>query len=361
VLDFFETPRAVGDPFQQIVKTEEEIMNFINPRLGKTPVFISHNAYPTFTKTGEVFQIKVNKFFFDFDSPKKPENAQLDVIKVIEFCERENLQIYPAFSGSKGFHAYIPLEPKTYLLGSYLKDATQAVHLWLKAKLGLRTIDLKCAEPKRLCRVWYTPHITIKEKKVIASGMYCCPLDPAWIKDWQIDKIMEYAKHPTAISYRAKGDILSLEDFIKRFEIDVKKILSSCNIGLDETGAKMNKICEYKPINDAFIQLIVPYPCITNQIMNNPNPPHCARFDFVAHLATLGYSKKWIFDFLKSRNYKDFKPDVTAYQINNIFDKKYKISSCKKRYSEGICVGACCPLFEEFAKTNKITLESEKT
>jgi len=351
LLGFFETPRAVGDPFQKIVYSEQEILEFINPRLGKKPIFISHNSYPTMINNDEPYQINVRKLFFDFDSKRKPENAQVDLIKLLDFCDKEKLALYTAFSGSKGFHAYLPLKPTTYLYGKFLQDATRAIHLWLKQTLELRTIDIRCAEPKRLCRVWYTPHVTFNPKNGDTSinGLYCCPLYPEWVREWRMEQILEYARQPEMIEYKLKGRLYSIDEFITKFGIDIEKLLRA-EVNSEGNDSRC-KIAKYIPVENEFIRYVIPFPCVHNQMVHNPNPPHLARFATVVWLQQLGYTRKWVFDFLQGRNFVDTKSSVCAYQINQIYDHypPYKFPSCQKIFEESMCVGKDCPKFNAFA------------
>jgi hypothetical protein len=361
--DFFAVPRAIGNPLQHIAKSEKEIFDFIDTNMGKAPIFISHNSYPTFIKnknnTDEIYQVSVSKLFLDFDSERKPENAQLDALKVIEFCEKENLPFLVAFSGSKGFHVYIALRQNNYIYGKFLKDATRAIHIWLQKKLELRTIDMQCAEPRRLCRVMYTKHVKRDKKSgsLVANGMYCCPMLPEWIRDWRIDDIMAYARSPSDIVYEPHGDLLTIDEFLTRFGIDIEEMLRSA---VAKSGDFKGSLCEYKPVTDDFIKQILPQPCIHGTIMNNPNPPHMARFAAVTWLNEIRYPKKWIYDFFYARNYIDRDASVIAYQINNIVDKGYKTPTCESLYKEGLCVGDVCPNFNSLVRRLKINDENSK-
>lgn len=355
LLNFYETPRVVGNPFQTIVHSEFEINEFVSKHIGQLPIFTSHNSYPTLNGT-EPHQINVNKLFLDFDSKKKPENAKLDTIKLLDFCDEHKLAVFPVFSGSKGFHSYIALKPQKYLYGQYLKDCTKAIHFWLKKTLSLRTLDLMCSEPRRLCRMWYTPHVTANNKggEGVKNGLYCCPLYPEWVRKWNMDEITTYAQSPTLIDYNPTGILYTLEEFIEYFKIDVRAILKeSFSAEEDEEGSTVNKITKYTPVTNDFVVKVLPKPCLHNQIVNNPNPPHVARFATVIHFKQLGYSRKWIFDFFQAQNYADnHRKDVCAYQINQIFDHKpdYYPPSCEKLFRGGICVGDKCEKFEAFKR-----------
>ena len=362
MFNFCEVPRTFGNPGQQLVKSERVLLKLIDANKGKAPCFISHNSFPTFitNKNGveEPYQVNVNKFFFDFDSDRKPENAQLDTIKVLDFCEKENLPVLPVFSGSKGFHMYIALKPETYIFGQYLKDAVKAVHIWLMTTLGLRTLDLKCAEPRRLCRVLNTPHVKFDKKtgKPIVNGMYCCPLRPDWLRGWHMDDIMRYAVKPKKMAYQPKGNLLTMSEFIDRFKINIDEMLK---MSFADRGGAQNTIVDYIPCCDDLIRDFLPLPCMHSQIAGNINPPHFARFAAAAWFASLGLDRSWTLKFFQERNYVDHSDAICITQINNIYDRGYKVPSCSKMYENNLCVGKVCPKFPAFATREKLSTTPE--
>jgi len=342
ILNFFETPRAMGNPFQKIVHTQKEINEFIESNNGNNPVFTSHNSYPTF-QNNEPYQVNINKLFIDLDS-KKPENALIDARKLDQFCIDNNIPNYSAFSGAKGFHIYILLRPQTYIISQYLKDATKSIHIWLKNNLSLRTLDLTAAEPKRLCRVWYTKHSILNKKtgKQTQNDNYCYPLTREQLHTWNIKTIIERSKRPQIIAptrFSNTTSYITIDEFITKFDINTKTILDNQSINF------ISSIMPYKPVTDEFITKILPRPCIHSQIVHNNNPPHSIRFAAVIQLKQLGYDRKWIFDFFQARNYMDSHNKSTcAYQINHIFDHTpvYKHPTCATLIKDGLCIGQKC-------------------
>lgn len=344
-LSFFETPRAIGNPFQKIAHSNKDIVEFIDENKNENPVFISHNSYPTF-QGREPYQSNVNKLFIDMDS-KKPENALIDARALDQFCTDNNLPNYSAYSGSKGFHIYILLKPQVYVISQYLKDAIRAIHIWLMKKLGLRTLDIVSAEPKRLCRVWYTPHSTLDKKtgKQVQNGNYCYPLSKTQLHTWNMPTIIDNSKQPkmgTPIQCSDSTLYLTLDEFITHFDIDIKTIL-------DEQVAEFEpSIMAYKEVTNDFIKKILPKPCVHSQIVHNPNPPHKIRFAATVQLKNLGYDKKWVFDFFQHQNYMDsHNKETCAYQINHIYDHKpkYNHPSCNTLKKLGLCIGSKCHKF----------------
>lgn len=360
LLNFFEVPRAMGNPFQKIVKTEEELQQFIKDNNGRNAVFTSHNSYPTL-QGGEPYQINVNKIFIDLDDDRKPENALLDLRTLDLWCQENNLPSVSVFSGSKGFHLYIILKETKFVHSQYLKDATKAIHIWIRNQLKLRTLCDASSDPKRLCRVWYTKHAKRDKKtgQTILNGNTCYPLHPDWIHSHSMQTIIDNSKNPKILSPSqalnpilcADDNLLTLDDFIDKFKINVEDIIKSN--ASECTLENLNQITEYKEVNDPFIKKIIPKMCMHTQIIHNPNPPHFIRFNTVVQLKKLGYSRKWIFDFIKSRSYIDGdKTDVCAYQINQIFahNPPYNHATCTTIYRKGFCIGSLCPLYSKFGR-----------
>jgi hypothetical protein len=334
------------------VKSREELEKFRAENSGKRPVFISHNYYTAvYPSSGAPCEVYLDKLFFDFDAEDKPENAQLDLIKLMDWCDENNLPILTVFSGGKGFHAYIALKPERYMIGDTLWMSTKAIHAWLCEKLDLyKTKDRAIEEPVRLCRVINTPHVKIDRKtgKAIINGRYCCALKHEWVRNWHISEILEYAKHPDfSMYYEPEGDLYTFYDFMDHFGItieDAKRIIvKSMVAGEIKT--------DYKPITDEELKEIAcDCPCIQNEIFNNRNPIHKARFSLVCWLRDHDYSYNFTYNLIKDRKYIDWDREITEYQINHIIGKGYHMPSCSTLLFYGLCVGKQCPKFEKSFK-----------
>ena len=108
--DFLTFPRTVGDPVQTVVYNEAEFLKWFKVNTGRVICFTSHNAYPELDQRWNpprVVKIRVSNLFTDLDAAEKQENAQLDSIKLVDFCEKEDAPFLDDFSGSKGFHHYV--------------------------------------------------------------------------------------------------------------------------------------------------------------------------------------------------------------------------------------------------------------
>lgn len=360
MLDF---PRMVGDPLQSVVYNDEEFFTWYLKTNGNKPCFTSHNSYPLLNENYNppcVKKISVNKLFTDFDDKAKQENAQLDTIKLIEFCQKENLPFLNQFSGSKGFHHYIKLKPKVYDYSDELKQKTRAVHNWLEHKIGFRTMDNLCKEPRRLCRIPYSRYVKMTGRNIyIKQDNFCVPVSPGYVLDHTFDEILEHSMNPILLIPKIEEPNMTLDDFILHFSIDVKKY--SVNT-VEIENKDVIEIKEYmsdltKTENTEFIELIksvIPRMCVHNDLTSK-NPSHSSRRMAVVQLKQVGYSFSQTVALFEQMS-KAFKwvdrknRDRRIYQIKFIYfhNPPYMHDSCKKIKNEhSICVGKICPYYFE--------------
>lgn len=343
-LGFLNTPRSFGSPKQvfdsnmnPVVHSKSQLIDLINKNNdGVHDVFVSHNRFLSFVDR-KPFQIEVSKIFLDFDSHlPQPSDALKELSKVIDYLDEISLPFLPLFSGSKGFHVYIPLKEKIYTNGSFLSDLTRSVMLHLKRSLKLTTIDPKVATPTKLCRVPYSVHPRTK--------LHCSPLSPDWIRDWDIEQIMDYARNPNGWHANLLDGkrYLTLEDFISYTGINIEEEVAR---GREQFALGSENLTFSNP-EDEFLGQLLHYPCIINSILGVENAVHYARFAATIQLRRLGYSPAWVFKFFKQRSYADVAyEDVCRYQINNIFSSSYSFPTCKRLQEEGLCIGKNCKYF----------------
>lgn len=343
VLDFLAVPRSFGNPKQWIdpignpvVHSRSKLVNLINTNNGVSDVFVSYNRFLSFLNR-KPFQIGVNKLFFDFDSKLQfPSDALEEVRKIIDYLDDISLPFLVDFSGAKGFHIFVPLQEKVYTAGSYLNDMTRSVMLHFKREFGLKTIDPSVANPQKLCRVPYSIHPK--------TGLYCSPLNPDWIRDWNIEQIMDYARNPNGWKMDLlKGrKYLTLDEFIDYTGINIEE---EVEYGREEFALKSENLTFSNP-EDEFLAQLLHYPCLINSILGVENAVHYARFAATIQLRRIGYSPAWVFKFFKQRSYADVQyEDVCRYQINNIFSSSYSFPTCKRLQEEGLCIGKSCKYF----------------
>jgi hypothetical protein len=126
--------------------------------------------------------VVTNTLVWDFDNKTNPELARQDVVTlahrlVDEYnVDPEAIQCY--FSGSKGFHVYLPLDKN--INPEDFKSATSNI-----AK-DLKTFDSVVSDPARVIRLEHTKHPV--------TGLYKIPLSIDDVDTLTIDQIKERAK-----------------------------------------------------------------------------------------------------------------------------------------------------------------------
>ena len=353
VLDFAELPRSIGNPAQNIISKDREdnLYTLLNSYNGTRPCFVSHNSYPVIDRGGtikgvhritgtNIHQINHTKIFIDFDDKAKPENAMIDCLKLIDWCEKENIPVYPVFSGGKGFHAYILMKPEVRNANEGLSRQVESIHYWLVQKLNLRTLDLKAKDMTRLCRVPYSKYVTTDKKtgRLVSNGCFCQPISPTQMRSMNMAQVKEWSKKLHRDNYEPKGNRLTLDEFMARFDIDPDEIII-------EAPTRTATITDFKPVADEELKkLFHNYPCILHQL-NTANPQNEARVGFVIVLQKLGYSEEWILELWKQfrTEFKDFNEDKTRYHIKKTFaangGEGYIMYGCSKIKSVGMCIG----------------------
>ena len=356
--DFLQFPRMNGDPIQTPIYNEKDFVNWFKANTGRAICFTSHNSYPTLDKTFHppaVMEVRVSNLFTDFDDKDKPENAQLDTIKLIKFCEDNKLPFINSFSGSKGFHHFIRLKPSLHAYNEELKLMTRAVHNWLKDRLEFRTMDGMCKEPRRLCRIPYSKHVREGKERgsYIISDTYCHTISPDDITTKDIYEIIENARAPTLYIPDLTKPKLDLQGFIEHFEIDLREYAADKEV---VNGERVVTHREYEEVQTddlhELVKALVPRMCVHNDLFSR-NPTHPARRMTVIQLKEIGYSFSQVvalFEEMSSKfNWVDrmFR-GRRIYQIKHIYFHwpVYKHDTCGKIKNEhGLCVGEACPKF----------------
>ena len=343
-LDFLAVPRSFGNPKQiwdaqdnPVVHSRSRLIKLINRNNdGVHDVFVSYNRFLNFVDH-KPFQISVNKIFSDFDSRLTlPSDALEEVRKVIDYLDEMQLPFLVDFSGAKGFHIFIPLKEKIYTSGQYLTDLTRSCMLFLKREFDLKTIDPSVANPTKLCRVPYSIHPK--------TGLHCSPLNPEWVRSWEIKKIVKYAKSPNGWheDLLVGKKYLDLEEFVGYCGIEIEEEIAVAR----EQFALSAENLEFANPEDEFLAQLLHYPCLVNSILGVENAVHYARFAATIQLKRLGYTPAYIFKFFQQRKYLDVQYQAECrYQINHIFNSVYSFPTCKRLQEEGLCVGKSCTYF----------------
>lgn len=290
---FNRFPREFGRG-RTTVNSYDELVRRIELHNGLRDVFVS--LYDT--------NFVIDKIFFDIDS-KNLNRAFFDTRILIGRIEKCGYPYIPVFSGRKGFHIYIPIMP------------WKAPNLET-AKTILRDIQEKLAGDIESAdkHVFGDIRRLVRYPNTLNGNNYCVPLPHDFVY-WDVEKIVEYSKTRHDIEY--EFDVLpSIEAMT---DLDLRDY---------DTNRSFKTIFRYDLPGRFRLASRLLRPCVAQLLAVDRDPPHEIRMDLVAELMWLGWSEEKILEVIRDLNWIDFDPNITMYQIKQIFRKRYLPLSCKR-------------------------------
>jgi hypothetical protein len=354
----------IGNPYQITVISFNEMFDKYLEWNGVSACFNSHNGFEDIrTVMGKQMPQKIwyTSVHFDFDNPKKIENAHLDCIKLSRFLDQENIPRLSVFTGGKGFQVFILLKPHLYMYDNVknkdgysnqdsVKGLTKSIQTYLKNHLDLRTIDSQCmGTPKKQSRALYSYHRFTRSDDV--TNCVAIPLTDEMLYEWNVTDIIEYSHHPEFKIPVVNGErYMTLVEMFENFKISLKKQKSEVefadyrriNKKITDTEAKLflDVISESKP-------------CIASEMMS-PNPMHKIRLAFATFAKKLGKDRAWfkrVYETIGfSVPYVDIHNDeIRNYQIDWVWDNPNyrKESTCDEIKRMGKCLKYKCRRYKE--------------
>lgn len=328
---FDRYPRSFGNPKQHFVYDWNQLYENIILNNGNRSCFISHNAWGDIGDVnGKELPTKIwyDILFFDFDDSRKPENSQLDAIKLVEKLDMWKLPYIVQFSGSKGFHVFLQFVPRLF---DYRKfDETERemsllirrMFRWFKKTLKLRTLDDTVGEPKKLCRLPYTYHVNRKGE---IHEEQCVPLTKRMLLNWDIMKIRDYSVNPPKVIIPDIHPIsLDVVNFIMKYDVRLSDD-DALTITSPQVERKSHGHIRDKDLKVYMDHMAKYKPCIVSNLQTM-NPDHFTRVAFALFMKRMGVSKhkfRELYERLAiENNYIDFYvgKDMREYQIDHIYD-----------------------------------------
>ena len=354
------TPRVVGCPMQRLCMTDEQMFQFISNWIveGRT-CFAGSNAYSTFAfepggKIAPTSIVYANTFL-DFDHETKPENSFADAAQCSAFLRENNIAHWVSFSGSKGYHIHIVHEAKKFRFehndgsAAALKAMVYGIQNHLKRTLGLPTMDeASMGDPKKLCRIPFTPHVNRNGKK---NGRWCylLPNDDR-LQQMTHEDIVAGSYEPDFKLYRIQGDRLTLPEMVKRLGV----ILSKPE---EQIQPIIRSSIEVDPEGDAkrfLAALDLRCPGVTNEL-KRLNPKHKARVyaalfaKIMSGMTANQFDAVWV-EMGNAVGYVDLhNHEHRQYQMSTLFDnpRMAHFPNCTTLKANGCCIGEACPKFSE--------------
>ena len=364
--NFHYFPRMIGNPGQSVVSNFDEMWKKYIKWNGNSAVFNSHNGFKDIRiMTGKQMpqEIWYTSVHFDFDNPKKIENAHLDCINLSRFLDGENIPRVSVFTGGKGFQIFLLTKPHLYKYGMFKKEGhrfsnqeaikrmTKGIQTYLKDKLELRNVDSQCmCTPKKQSRALYSWHrFTRSEDK---TNCVAIPLTDEMLYEWNVEEIKEYSHNPKFIIPEVKGErYMTLREIFEYFRVNLKE------------QQKNVDYVEYRPMEDKvtdkatklFLDVVdEDKPCIAYEMKNSNNPLHRMRVAFATFAKKLGMSRgkfTKIYDTIgRSIPYVDItNTEVRDQQIEWIWSNPYykNEATCETIKTWGRCLGKKCRRYRE--------------
>ncbi len=332
-------PRAVGNPHQHFALSPKQFLAFIKQNDGKKTCYTSHNPYHEFDDYDNPTKVKTRNLFLDMDMDEENgisfEKTARDANLISEYLKDQNIQHSILFSGRGGYHIHIHLKPSVENLNNGLSNKYKNVYAHLRQNLNLKTLDQRCADAKRLCRIpttTYTKHRNITDRKCIPVHEPISDKEEVYQKSKNPVKVEDYVHH---------GDRYTIDELIDKWNIeqehfDKKEIYGTIS---------------YNPPDD--LPLIAEFfkPCIRNMLFTQ-NPPHFIRVSACSKIKEIDYSCDEAIELFEKIAHKYEWIDRENkgnrdYNIRHIYKRDYKIPSCRKIMEEGYCIGENCDKYDK--------------
>lgn len=334
-------PRAVGNPRQHVVTSPIQFIHFIERYNGKTPIYTSHNSYPNLDRYSNPKTVRVRNVFLDFDEREDGEfhEPSHDAQLVSDFLSDNNIRHTIAFSGRQGFHLYIQLKDSIEDLTNGISLKYRSIYAYLRRQLSLKTLDMQCAEPKRLCRVPSSKYV----KKDVNSDRHCAPIPSEMDLPHSRNEMYEMSYEIPSPPYSRGERMMTIDEFMDEFDIDPNTT----------PDIEMYDTVDYKIPDDKFTKLVGEFfrPCIRNAIFTH-NPSHFARVSACIKLKKIHFTEekaKKMFDRIaKKSKWVDRGNSGRRYKnVESIYKYNYHMPNCKNIKMKGLCVGKKCPYYKE--------------
>jgi hypothetical protein len=261
--------------------------------------------------------------FLDFDGENDIKNVYEEAKQIQSILGG---RLY--FSGRKGFHLYLDIQP-VYLGNKYAKVLTE----WAK-QLKVKYLDLQCLKDKRrMARVVYTQHI--------GTSLYMIPVDTKS----NITEILSEAIQPKKIYYHKIHESMQISNELRQIYFENTKTEEEANN--TQTTTKI-------PVTEAEMP-----PCIRKcieTIRETGELDHYARFHMANYLIQMGWTNIEIQKIFE-KYAKDYNSEKTEYQVNYLLSRNMHPFNCKNAMEIGLCpleIPKLCPYYPSINKFIKI-------
>lgn len=345
---FGRFPRAVGSPEQHIVHSEGEFDIFTSTVLGR------RNAYSSlswFQLDGTVICDKVS---FDLDAPKdeyfdvERDDKRIEMMrwdldladKVLgKVCEDARkladalldwgFPVMGVFSGF-GIHIHALTQPEE----NPAENMGSTARYW-RDQLGLPTLDHKpIGDEQRIMRVPNMKRVHLDDVLDRDATRYDCDLwtvpltgeelaeiTPEWLLE-----LSEVPRPDVTVGATERPDMPLYDDYTR----DQRAVTMRPDRPSVEGEIADDDV-------DWYIKELLQLPCMYENILLDPEPPHEVRLNSAVLMFNIGMTPDEVLEVFAAIGWSDWDRSVTRQQLEHAYRKGYSDMSCETLRKEGFC------------------------
>lgn len=344
---FGDFPRAVGNPHQWIVHSEDEFDVFLDYNNGKYNCYSSISHFPPGNVVGD-------KVSYDLDSPSKDDafyDVEGDHIKVEmmrsdsniadevlgDVCDeaghlakesmKNGIPIIGVFTGM-GIHVHQLFQKEREPM-----DAIASTAMKVMDDLDLDTVDsVPVGDVQRIMRIPNCQRVHVEgvfeEQEQIPCDLFTIPLTAEELEEYGPQELLEMSKGPREIDLSYLPERPEMRVFDEYVDEHMQQMRdTSLEIGLEEFADE--EVAE-------LVKELLQMPCMYERVIQ-PNPGHEVRRNLAVMLFNIGFDIDQAEKFIRRLNWRDFNPKVTKKQLKHIRDRGYADMSCRTMQAKGLC------------------------
>lgn len=348
---FGEFPRAVGSPNQHIVHSPGEFDVFTDTVQGY------RNAYASISWFDLDGTVKCDKVSFDLDSagkeaefgddvrddqkiammrddPDLADDVLGDVCEEAQKLARAGMDDgYPVIGVFSGFGIHIhfltkPEEDPAENIGSVARR--------YRDQLTLATLDHKpIGDAQRIMRVPNMRRVHIEDLFTPGAPRWPCdlwtvPLTGDELAAVTPRELLELSKEPrpaVIVEADSRPDMPLYEAYTESSETyaTARPDRPTVEGEIDDEGVEF------------LMKELLQMPCMYENIILDPEPPHEVRLNSAVLLFNLGYGPSEVCQLFSRLGWSDWDREVTRKQLNHIYKKGYSDMSCETIQNMGYC------------------------
>jgi len=283
----------------KLLETEEDIEKFC---YFNKDVFI--NIFSEDQKKSKVYDM----IFLDIDS-NDLNKSYMRMFYICDTLTKNGIGYFVVFSGSKGFHVYVPFKP------TLLQNYREAIIEWLKDKNISKYVDIQAIESNRVTRVPYS--INSKSKKI------CMILGTDHTR-FSLQSILD----GSCVDELVMPHNENLGEILREFDRRVKSF--SAGKGYEFVIGSESNIFSKFDYYPQCMQILV------QEALEGTDLGHLERLEmgkFLLHV--FGGNVDKVKSYYKKMS--DYNERKTLYNLNYIIRKNLKMLKCDNMKQEGLC------------------------